>query len=228
MSRHRLLVDSSDLDNEGLVWLRRARHGADNSRTPHAKRGPVKTTVRKSVRGSPNCDKSADYWPSQKALNRPQEVPSAAEPQAEPWGAPQDKVAFLDAELVPSARVRASAQKVSSPPQCVASGLWGSTEGVCSSAPDYPLRAMDPPRDCAKLVPEEIGGVWSLKLAVIGMMRSTRRFGTRCSERLRLSNERLVRRTVSQLGVIVRVSTVSQHCESARLVSCVLVRVSSV
>ena len=118
----------------------------------------------------------------------------------------------MGAELVPSARVRSPAQRVSSPPQFVAPRLWGGTKGVRPFAPDFPfvcdgcavrLRQVGGKRSSPP------GGKWSSKLAVAGVKRSTRQCCVRCSKRLRLSSVRFgpayrlfLRARAMQLGVI--------------------------
>ena len=136
----------SDLGNVELVWFLRTCRGAGNSRTPHGQRESVRTTARRMARGSPKCETSVDYWPGGEVLGRQPVVQSAGGPQAEP----------SDAELAPKARVRASTEKASSAPQCVASRLQGCTEDVYPSAPDFPLRAFGLPRDCARLESKEM------------------------------------------------------------------------
>ena len=146
----------------------RACHGAEESLTPHAKRESTRTAVRRMARGAPKCDTSADSWPGEKALKRSQVVLSAGGLRADPLDALQDKVAFFDAKLVPGARVRASVQRVSSPPQYVASCPRSCAEGVRLSAPDSPSCAMGLPRDCAKLVSKGIEPVpwWDVECEI--------------------------------------------------------------
>ena len=71
-----------DSDNPELVWLLRACHRSDNSRTPHSGREFAKTAVRRSVCGSPDCAASADNWPGREAWNCPPVALNVAEPQA--------------------------------------------------------------------------------------------------------------------------------------------------
>ena len=94
---------TSDLDNPDLVWMLSARHGADNSRWAHSVRESAKTTARSLVRGSPMCEAPEGFWPGTETLGRPAALRNVAEPQAEPSDVLSNRVAELDAKLVPRA-----------------------------------------------------------------------------------------------------------------------------
>ena len=125
----------------------RACRGSDNSRPPHSARESVKTTARRSACGSPKCRLPQDFRPGEQTLNLPAAASNVAEPQAGPSDVLSDRVAVLDAELVPRASKHESAQSALSPPQSV-------EERTCGV-----LDVLSPPADCVALASKEVESV---------------------------------------------------------------------
>ena len=113
-----------DLDNSDLAWPLRACRGVEDSCEPHSTRESVKTTARRLVRGSPECDASFDFWPGQKTFNRPAAGSTVAEPQAEPSDVLSDRAVALDAELALHARRRQSASGLRTFPSVLRCVRW--------------------------------------------------------------------------------------------------------
>ena len=105
-----------DVNNPDLVWLSRARRGADDSRAAHSVRESVKAAARRLVRCTPTREAPWVFCPGVEALGRPAADCNTAEPQAEPSDVLWDKVAVSNADPAPHASKGDSGQYATSPP----------------------------------------------------------------------------------------------------------------
>ena len=123
-----------------LVWLLRACHGSDKSRTPQCAfwRVVPRSAKRLRIIGRAGKPLPGRAW-RRVGLNR--RLRSRTRSQSPRW---------------PPAPACGRLPRVSSPPPCPVSRLQGRAERVCPTVPDFPLCAMSPPRDCAKSASKKI------------------------------------------------------------------------
>ena len=122
-------------DNPSCDWALRATRSSDESRPPFEKRRSEPATARRLVRGHPDADGSADYWPGDKAELRPEAPRPDGDPQAEPSSSARPGVALKKSASAHAKKGESSKEFHSPPPR-----VEGRLNGKDAQALPHPLR----------------------------------------------------------------------------------------